>query len=149
MIPFWGQKLAQDFDLVIHLDADSIVVDSLPELLWGDFDVAGVRNNDDFGDPNFTCPGVAVHEYMNCGLVAATHRQFWDDWLSANLESVRRPVPACRTRCDERPSSFEQVSCYLTRSNRRALSLRCFGTLVSMATDHCAMHLAVSRGTSR
>ena len=97
MIPFWGQKLAQDFDPVIHLDADSIVVDSLPELLRGDFDVAGVRNNDDFGDLSFTCPGVPVHEYMNCGLVAATHRQFWDD-LSSRGRTASPSVSATSRR---------------------------------------------------
>src|SRR5258706_5889535 len=48
MIPIWGQLLADEYDLVVHFDADSIVTGRLDEILGGDYEVAGVRNNDDF-----------------------------------------------------------------------------------------------------
>src|SRR5579864_2420165 len=48
MIPVWGRLLSTEFDLLIHFDADSVVAGRLDEVLEGDYDIAAVRNNDDF-----------------------------------------------------------------------------------------------------
>src|SRR5258707_1278112 len=45
MIPVWGKMLAKDYDLVVHFDADSVVTGMLDDVLAGDYEVAGVRNN--------------------------------------------------------------------------------------------------------
>jgi len=88
MIPIWGKLLAREYDLVVHFDADSIVTGHLTELLSGDFEVAGVRNNDDFGDLQMSCRNVTADQYLNCGLVAARSVNFWDEWYHENFASA-------------------------------------------------------------
>ena len=83
------QQLAHKFDLVVHFDADSCIVGKLDEILAGDYDVAGVRNNNDrdcagaFGS-GYSMPNVPADKYLNAGLVAATVSGFWWDWATSN-----------------------------------------------------------------
>jgi len=90
MIPIWGKILSKDFDLVVHFDADSIVTCSLEELLAGDYDIAGVRNNDDFGDLRMSCQNISPNDYLNCGLVGSTRPEFWEEWHAANLATAHQ-----------------------------------------------------------
>jgi hypothetical protein len=87
--PVISQKLAEAYDLVVHIDADSIVVDRLTEVLEGDYDVATVRNNNDFQRAG-TLPAYTLNNlidpllYANCGLVASTKKDFWNEWIHLN-----------------------------------------------------------------
>jgi hypothetical protein len=87
--PIIASKLTEMYDLIVHFDADSVIVGSLDEILVGDYEVAGVRNNNDLGkagaDPPITLGDIGVGDvgvfrYINAGLVAATNKQFWLDW---------------------------------------------------------------------
>jgi hypothetical protein len=82
-------RLTNDFDLVVHFDADSIIVDRLDELLVGDYDIACVKNNNHFGKagkiPGIWFENVGVEYYVNAGLVASTKKEFWIDWLNFTL----------------------------------------------------------------
>lgn len=87
--PVICRKVAQAYDLVVHLDADSIITDRLTEVIEGDYDVATVRNNNDFQRagiiPPFTLNGqIDPLTYANCGLVASTRKDFWDEWIYYN-----------------------------------------------------------------
>ena len=59
----------------------------------GDYKVAGVRNNNDFGkagalayplEPDGTDP----FTYINAGLVVSTNANFWTDWINLNNEKA-------------------------------------------------------------
>lgn len=92
MDPILCGKLAEDHDLVIHIDADSIVTGKLVDVLSADFDIAGVRNNNDAGMASGLgatfgthIPGIdARWQYLNAGLVASTSKEFWKDFLHHN-----------------------------------------------------------------
>lgn len=88
------RQLYDEYDLVIHIDGDCTVTGPLDELLEGDFDIAGVRNNSDHGTAGCT-PAITIYDpynqshipwerFCNAGLTASTKKQFWHDWFKAN-----------------------------------------------------------------
>lgn len=99
--PHISIKLADEYELVVHFDADSIIVDRLDELLENDYEVAGVRNNNDrglAGAQNHPClvqqkngyiePVVDALNYVNAGLIASRNKNFWLDWITANKKAA-------------------------------------------------------------
>jgi FkbM family methyltransferase len=93
----WGNVKASllkdlvDYDLIVYFDADSCITDNLDDLLNQDFDIAGVRNNNDFGKAGmlgaFTVNNITANQYLNAGLVCIRNKQFLIDWedLSKNI----------------------------------------------------------------
>jgi len=91
--PFVSYQLIDQYDMVVHFDADSMVVGKLDELLDEsnlNYDIIGVRNNNDFnraGKDNYiTNPGLDPQKYLNAGLVAITNKVFVEDWMMKNIE---------------------------------------------------------------
>lgn len=87
--PILSKTIAKKYDIVVHIDADCIVADRLEEIIAGDYDVAVVRNNSDFGTAGCGLPCTAdgqieINKYANCGLVASTREDFWDTWILNN-----------------------------------------------------------------
>ena len=104
MKPIWMMAptcspLAKDYDMVVHLDADAVVVGPMDELFESDADIIGVRNNNSLdqagahggitiphhppcgdGSPN------PLQGFINAGLVAANNSQFWEDWHDVNSQ---------------------------------------------------------------
>ena len=75
----------EEFDLVIHIDADSTITGDLNGIMFGDFDIAVVRNNH-FGKGAgngkiITIEGVPWDKFCNAGLVAFTNKQAINDWF--------------------------------------------------------------------
>jgi hypothetical protein len=87
--PVITSRLVDYFDLVVHFDADSIITGPLDAVIEGDYEVAGVRCNNDLGkagaDPGITYEDIGVDRYLNTGLVAATNKQFWSEWSHLTL----------------------------------------------------------------
>lgn len=99
--PHISIKLAKEYELVVHFDADSIIVDTLDELLENDFEVAGVRNNNDRGlagaekhpclvqqKNGYVEPVVDAMNYVNAGLIASRNIKFWQDWIDCNKKAA-------------------------------------------------------------
>ena len=91
--PFVTYQLIDDYDMVVHFDADSMVVGGLNELLDDanlEFDVIGVRNNNDFNKAGKDNPivnqGQDPQNYLNAGLVAVTNKAFLEQWMAHNIE---------------------------------------------------------------
>jgi hypothetical protein len=96
MMPPTMIDLFDDYDMVIHVDADSTIVGSLDEVLLGDFDVACVRNYTHKGScgttpfqsilssPHLVPGGFNINNFMNAGFVATTSKEFVLDWMEAN-----------------------------------------------------------------
>lgn len=88
-------KKRTNADVVIHLDADSIVLDELKEILLGDYDVAGVRNNCDNFIQNesvnrpYPIKNLPNHLYLNCGCVAVKNENFLYDWYNLNKSIIK------------------------------------------------------------
>jgi hypothetical protein len=90
-----GKLLSNEYDLVVILDADSIITAQLDEILEADYQIAGVRNRSDHGSVHFADPAIfqipnicTMDEYMNAGLVASRAIEFFNDWDA--LKEVKR-----------------------------------------------------------
>lgn len=92
MIPISVMDVLDDYDLIVHLDADSTITGPLTEILEADYEVAGVRNNNDMDSEGhgryFTLQGIPYDEFLNAGLVASTRKEFWLDWNEWNKEKA-------------------------------------------------------------
>lgn len=88
--PFMMNKLKSQFDIVVYLDADSIITGTLNELFTAleEYEVVCVRNNNDYGKAG--CEGAIsqqnrdINIYVNAGLVATTSQDFISDWMHNN-----------------------------------------------------------------
>ncbi len=88
--PIVVNKFIKDYDRVVWIDADSIICAPLTELLEAtNFDVVGVRNNNDFGKAGASDPiiqlGSTIQNYMNAGLISVMSKAFAEDWLELTL----------------------------------------------------------------
>ena len=90
--PFVSYQLIDQYDMVVHFDADSMVVGDLDELLDPSnlqFDLIGVRNNNDFNcagkDRYISNPGQDPQQYLNAGLVAVTNKDVLEEWMTKNI----------------------------------------------------------------
>lgn len=80
---FFGEKLQKEYDSVLNIDADSIVVGDLTAIFESNYDAGSVYNNFD-PDPlkrkMIKIWDMHPVEYVNAGLVAGKSRRFWSWW---------------------------------------------------------------------
>jgi hypothetical protein len=90
MMPPTCMELAENFDMVIHIDADSTVTAPLTELIESDEEIIGVRNNNSFGKAGchngITMGDISVDHFLNAGLVGSNGTRFFEDWNVANQD---------------------------------------------------------------
>ncbi len=84
MTPLIARRLIKDYDLVIKLDADQIIVGDLNYILDNkDYDVGCVLNfsRSDFKEFGpITVWDIPPTDYMNCGFVAMRNEEFIEHW---------------------------------------------------------------------
>jgi len=90
--PIVSYQLIDDYDIVVHFDADSMIVGKLDELLDESnlqFDIIGVRNNNDYNkagkDHYITQQNIDPQNYLNAGLVAITNKTLLEEWIHRNI----------------------------------------------------------------
>ena len=88
--------LVEDYDMVIHMDADCFCLGSLDRVIESDAELIGVRNNNFFGKAGSAQPCVSpfyepygsgqigVNDFINAGFVASNDKQFWYEWRDFN-----------------------------------------------------------------
>ncbi len=85
-------KLGYGADLVIFIDCDSILLDTLDEVFKADFDVASCKNDPDVHteneDHNRPIKGIDNKKWVNAGFVAATSQKFLEDWIEINRDAI-------------------------------------------------------------
>ena len=80
----FGQKLAQEYELVIVIDSDSIVTGDLNHIINDKtYDVGCVLNNN-LIDPKLTVWDVDPNFYVNCGFIAIRGERPWRWWNKLN-----------------------------------------------------------------
>lgn len=102
MKPIWMMAatclpFVEDYDMVMHLDADAVVTGPMDELIDSTADVIGVRNNNTFNKAGahngITIPHIPpfgngnpipMQGFINAGLIAANKKEFWYDWQNVN-----------------------------------------------------------------
>ena len=102
MMPPTCLPYANDYDMVVHLDADAVVAGPMDELFNCDADVIGVRNNNSFNkagshdgitirhiDPFGDGSPIPMQGFINAGLVGVNNKEFWKDWQDVNEQSAK------------------------------------------------------------
>lgn len=81
--PMIARELISDYDVVLKLDADQLILGSLDYLFTHQYDVGTVLNINRVDPPRFGYVagwGIAPNQYMNCGLVAMQSKEFIEHW---------------------------------------------------------------------
>ena len=78
--PMFGRVLLEDYDLVIKIDADSVVTGDLNHIIEDEsYDIGCVLNNNNL-DPHVAIQGIPPSHYLNCGFVAMRSKKFVENW---------------------------------------------------------------------
>lgn len=89
-------KRRYNSEFICHIDADSLCLDSLDEIINCDYDIASVRNNSDFhtGDERVNRPqplwNLPNHKYVNCGCLSTSSEKFLLEWIELNRQITLR-----------------------------------------------------------
>jgi len=81
--PFFMRHLIEDYELVIGLDADQLIVGNLDYILKTPYEVGTVLNWNPHDEPIYgpiTVFDIPPRMYFNCGLVATRSKKFVQHW---------------------------------------------------------------------
>lgn len=94
----FAKKLYNDYDLVVNIDADHIILDRMIEILDGDYEVAFPSNYNVWlnsglrtstfatGHGDFHSSELIPYErYIQGGLIASRSKKFWEDYEYASI----------------------------------------------------------------
>lgn len=85
--PTFGKMLSLYFDLVVNIDADTVVLGRLNKILDGDYDIACPWNYNDY--ENMSIENVKEDMFIQAGLVAVRNSKIWDIWKEANKDALK------------------------------------------------------------
>jgi hypothetical protein len=80
--PTFAKLLVPYYDLVVNIDADSIVLGRLDEVLKDAYDIGAPTNFNDY--ENMSIENVTKEMFLNAGLVASRNENFWHIWEKHN-----------------------------------------------------------------
>jgi hypothetical protein len=86
---FFGKQLSKDYDNVINIDSDCIVLGKLDDIINASYDVGSVYNNlmgtqDPLQRQIVSLDRTNPLFYVNAGFVASKSKEFWDWWDNLN-----------------------------------------------------------------
>lgn len=80
----FGEQLSKEYELVINIDADSIVCGDLSHIIDDkSYEIGGVLNNNEI-DPKITLFNIPYAFYLNAGFLAVRSERFWPWWAKMN-----------------------------------------------------------------
>jgi len=85
--PTFAKLLADKYERVIKIDADTVVTGPLSEILETDWQVGGAWNLNDLEDASVA--NVSKEDYVQGGLVGSSEIEFWDEWEKSNHEVLK------------------------------------------------------------
>lgn len=150
----------EEYDMVMHMDADSFCLGSLDKVINSDKELIGVRNNNFFGKAGSAQPCVSpfyapygdngmigVDEFINAGFVASNDKQFWYEWRDFNKFVAEQsdgrtftynPWPLIRNEQDTWNHIFHAKNKYTSEIVDRDGSGVTFGTVNTWGeSSHC------------
>ena len=84
--PFLAELLMNDYDLVVKMDADHIVLDRMIEVFDNvDYEVGFPWNFNDY--EKFNVENISEEMYLQAGLAASTNKEFWLKWQKMNMNA--------------------------------------------------------------
>ena len=85
--PTFAKLLVPYYDLVIGIDADSIILGPLDEIINGDYEVGCPTNYNDY--ENMSLENITEKMFLQAGLVASSNPVFWDIWEQENKNAMK------------------------------------------------------------
>jgi len=86
--PMFAKLLADKYELVINIDADSVCLGRLDEALTKDFDICSVVNQNDY--ESVSVENITEEMYLQAGFVGSRRPEFWDIWMQMSLRDCWR-----------------------------------------------------------
>ena len=83
--PTFAKLLVPYYELIVNIDADSIVLGGLDEILKDDYDIGAPTNFNDY--ENMSIENVTEEMFLNAGLVASRSPSFWNIWEGYNKDA--------------------------------------------------------------
>jgi hypothetical protein len=84
--PTFAKLLVDDYDLVVNMDADTIVTGRLTKVFDEEYDIGGAWNYND--EENTSVENVGVKDFVQAGLVGSRLPHFWDVWEEKNKDAM-------------------------------------------------------------
>lgn len=84
--PTFAKLLTDKYDLVVNIDADTVVTGRLETILADDYEIGSVLNLNDY--ENTSVGDVSEKMYLNAGLIASRNPKFWNIWEEANKQAM-------------------------------------------------------------
>lgn len=88
--PMFANLLKDQFECVINMDADTVVLGRLDSVFTKDYDIGSVMNLNDY--ESVSTQGVTKEQYLQAGLIASRVPEFWDIWM----ERSKRDAWQCK-----------------------------------------------------
>jgi hypothetical protein len=85
--PTFAKMLTDKYDLVVNIDADTVITDRLEVVLKGDYEVGCPWNYNLYENMSFE--NITEKMYLQGGMVASTSKKFWDDWEKQNKGAMK------------------------------------------------------------
>lgn len=150
----------EDYDMVIHIDADSFCIGSLDRVIDSDKELIGVRNNNFYKKAGSAQPctspfyppygnggSIGINEFINAGFIASNDKQFWYEWRDFNKFVAEQsdgrtftynPWPLIRNEQDTLNHIFHSKDKYTTEIVDKEGSGVTFGTINQWGkVNHC------------
>lgn len=84
--PYFAELLF-DYDLIVNIDADTIITGRLTEVFDNvDYEVGAVWNFNDYENASFE--NITEEMYLQAGMVASTKKSFWKKWQKYNKNAM-------------------------------------------------------------
>lgn len=82
--PMFARLLTDEYECVVNIDADTVILDRLDEVFTDDYDVGSVMNLNAFENRHFE--NITDEMYLQAGMVASRKPEFWDLWMTRSLK---------------------------------------------------------------
>jgi hypothetical protein len=86
--PTFAKLLTEKYDLVVNIDADTIILDRMTEVFDKvDYEIGSAWNFNDYENASFE--NITETMYLQAGLVASTSKKFWAVWEIENKDAMK------------------------------------------------------------
>lgn len=85
--PSFAKLLYEEYELVVNIDADTVVTDRMTEVFDKPYDIGAASNLNDY--ENSSLDSITEAMYLQAGLVGSRSKLFWDIWEEANKQAMK------------------------------------------------------------
>jgi len=84
--PVFARRLCGDYELVVNIDADTVITGRLAAVFDQMYDVGGAWNFNDYENASFD--NIKPEMYVQAGMVGSRQPRFWEIWERENVRAM-------------------------------------------------------------